>query len=142
MKRMTYTLLGLLALGAAAVPVAAQDGQPSIGDPDKGRQLFYDHGCYGCHGFNGETGARDLVGTNSPIVAEVDTFLTYLRLRGDQAPVLPSARMPSYPESALSDEDARHIFAYIRTFELDSPDVAEVPALQAIIESAERPYTP
>ncbi|HEX7081843.1 MAG TPA: cytochrome c [Gammaproteobacteria bacterium] len=138
-------VLGLLAAAGAAayvgavLPALAQSGAP---DPEIGKQLFYEHGCYGCHGFNGETGVRDLVATNSPIIADVDAFITYLRLRGDQAPLLPSTRMPNYPESALSDEEARHIYAYVSSFKLHAPEVEDVPTLQAIIESASRPYEP
>ena len=114
--------------------VYAQDG-----DVARGKELYYAHGCYGCHGYNGETGARDLVGTNSPLVADVDTFLLYLRARADYAPLVPSTRMPAYPETALSDADARDIYAYISTFELNAPEVEDIPALQAILESAARP---
>ena len=108
-------------------------------DAARGKDLYYAHGCYGCHGYNGETGERDLVGTNSPLVANVETFLLYLRLRADYAPLLPSTRMPAYTESALNDADARDIYAYISTFELNAPDVEDIPALQAILESAGRP---
>jgi len=108
-------------------------------DATRGKQLYFDHGCYGCHGYNGETGARDLVGTASPLIADVDTFLVFLRLRADYAPLVPSVRMPAYPESALNDADARDIYAYIRTFELNAPDVEDIPALQVILESAGQP---
>jgi len=47
--------------------------------------------------------------------------------------------IPAYPESALSDADARDIFAYISGFELNAPDVEDIPALQAILDSAGRP---
>jgi cytochrome c553 len=109
----------------------AQDG-----DAESGKKAYYDHGCYGCHGYNGETGWRDLVGTNSPLVTNEATFLVYLRARTDYTPLVPSTRMPAYPESALSDADARDIYAYIRTFELDAPEVEDIPALQVILESA------
>jgi mono/diheme cytochrome c family protein len=138
-----------VALGAVAVAVSllglaaiAQDKQMPEGNAARGKQLFYDHGCYGCHGFNGETGVRNLVGTGSPIVENVDLFLTFLRLRADQAPLLPSTRMPNYPANALSDAAARDIFAYIRTFELDAPDVDDIPTLEAIVDAAARPYQP
>lgn len=132
----TLVLLGKLSFAISIATVGtvyAQDG-----DADRGKELYYAHGCYGCHGYNGETGARDLVGTNSPLIANADTFLLFLRLRADYAPLLPSTRMPSYPESALSDDDARDIYAYVRTFELNAPDAEDVPALQAILESAGR----
>ncbi len=124
----------LCATSLATFAIAnAQDG-----DAARGKELYYDHGCYGCHGYNGETGARDLVGTNSPLIANVDTFLLFLRLRTDYTPLLPSTRMPAYPESALNDADARDIYAYVSGFELNAPEVEDIPALQAIIESAGR----
>jgi mono/diheme cytochrome c family protein len=140
MKKKFPGILALLGGIACAVSVLlpgivyAQDG-----DKANGKDLYYDHGCYGCHGYNGETGARDLVGTNSPLVADEDTFILFLRLRADYAPLLPSTRMPAYPQSALNDADALDIYAYISTFELNAPDVEDIPALQAILESAGRP---
>lgn len=131
--------LALAGLVDAADAPVAQGAVTSAGDATRGRQLFHDHGCYGCHGFNGDTGARDLVGTNSPLIADLATFTTFLRLRGDQAPLLPSTRMPNYPASALSDAQVRDIYAYVRTFKVDAPAVKDVPTLKAILESASRP---
>ena len=142
-KRNALASVSVAALCAAVLGLtgskgaAAQDAPP--GNAEHGKQLFYAHGCYGCHGYNGETGVRDLVGTGSPIVMDEATFLTFLRLRGDQAPVAPSTRMPNFPVEALSDSDARDIFAYIRTFRLDAPRVEDVPVLRAILESAAKP---
>ena len=82
------------------------------------------------------------MGTNSPILATEENFIGFLRLRADQAPLLPSTRMPNYPANSLSDAQARDIYAYIRSFRLDSPDLEDVPALEKILESAERPYRP
>lgn len=130
------TFAGLASFGHAA----DQDSQS--GDPRRGKQLFYAHGCYECHGFNGETGVRHLVGTGSPIVQDRDKFITFLRLRADVTPMVPSAEMPSYPLTALSDAEARDIFAYVRTFVLDAPDPKSIPALQTIINSAKVPYKP
>jgi len=137
-------LLGSIAATVALAGgslVAAQE-RGVAGDAAAGKQLYYDHGCYGCHGFNGETGARDLVATGSPIIADVATFTTYLRLRADAAPLLPSTRMPNYPESALSDAQVRDIYAYVRTFALDAPGIEDIPALEAILDAAGREYVP
>lgn len=130
--------VGLIAswAGPAAAQSSSQPG-PVTGNAARGKQLYYEHTCYGCHGYNGQTGVRQLVG--SPLLANEETFITYLRLRADQAPVLPSTRMPNFPESSLSDADAKDIYAYVRTFELDAPDVDDVPALKAIVESASTP---
>ena len=127
-----YSILGAISLATFAI-ANAQDG-----DAARGKELYYAHGCYGCHGYNGETGARDLVGTNSPLIANADTFVLFLRLRADYAPLLPSTRMPAYPQSALNDADARDIYAYVSGFELNAPEVEDIPALQAILESAGR----
>ncbi len=123
---------------AAAKPIPLG---PVTGDVGKGRELYYVNGCYGCHGYNGETGARDLVGTNSAIIANEDTFLVFLRQRADQAPISPSTRMPNFPKEAISDKEAKDIYAFIRSFRLDAPAVADIPTLQKILQSADKPYT-
>jgi mono/diheme cytochrome c family protein len=134
--RMRMACSGLAAT-ALALALGAVGAQESHGDAALGKELFYAHGCYGCHGFNGETGARDLVGTGSPIVSDEATFLLFLRLRADQAPELPSTSMPNFSVEALSDAEARDIFAYIRTFRLDAPRIEDVATLREILESAE-----
>jgi mono/diheme cytochrome c family protein len=142
MSKILSRFLALALAGAAPLltsPTAIGQEPGVAGDSARGRELFYEHGCYGCHGYNGETGARNLVGTGSPIIENFDVFIAFLRLRADLAPLYPSTRMPNYAQSALSDEAARDIFAYIRTFKLDAPDVDAVPALRAILESAARP---
>jgi mono/diheme cytochrome c family protein len=106
------------------------------GDAGRGKPLYYTHGCYSCHGYNGQTGARALAGSDSPNLATVAAFVAYLRLRADVAPTYPVTSMPNYAATALGDADARDIYAYIRTFTLDAPDVQDVPALRAILESA------
>lgn len=129
-------LLGALVLAA---PAFVAELPVNAGDATRGKQLYHDHGCYGCHGFNGNTGARDLVGTSSPLIADLATFTLFLRLRADQAPLLPSTRMPNYPASALSDSQVRDIYAYVRTFKAGAPALKDAPVLQGILESAIRP---
>ena len=121
-----------LLLALAAGTAAAQDA----GDPVRGKLAYYVYGCYQCHGYNGQTGQRDLVATNSPLIADLATFRMFLRLRGDQAPLLPLARMPNYAANTLSDAAVADIYAYIRTFKLDAPAVASVQTLQKILDSA------
>jgi mono/diheme cytochrome c family protein len=115
---------------------------PVTGNVANGRDLFIANTCYGCHGYNGETGARDLVGRNSPILANEETFVLFLRQRADQAPLLPSTAMPNFPVNAISDREAKDIYAYIRSFKLDAPAIQDVPTLKEILESAEKPYKP
>ena len=127
---------------AQATAASTLDLGPVTGSAANGRRIYYEQSCYGCHGFNGETGARDLVGTNSPVLANEENFVRYLRLRADVAPLLPSTRMPNYPESEIGNADASDLYAYIRSFRLSAPDIEDVPTLQQILESAERPYVP
>jgi mono/diheme cytochrome c family protein len=136
--KMKKSYVAVIALSLASSALA----QSPPGDAALGRKLFHAHGCYGCHGFNGETGARDLVATNSPFIASEVVFNAFLRMRGDQAPLLPTTRMPNYPVEALSNKDVSDIYAFIRSFKLDAPDPATVPTLRAILKSADKPYRP
>lgn len=111
------------------------------GDAAHGKQLFYAHACYGCHGYNGETGARDLVGTGSPIIEDEAIFRQFLRLRADQAPELPSTRMPNFSTAALSDADVHDLFAFVRSLRTSAPKVEDVPTLRRILEIAAKPVT-
>jgi len=47
--------------------------------------------------------------------------------------------MPNFPVEAVSDAEVRDIYAYVRTFKLDAPAIADVPTLRAILEAAEKP---
>lgn len=140
--RTTSRTVGCFVALLAVLWLASGDSlaQNPTGSVANGRQIYYDQACYGCHGFNGETGARDLVGRSSPVLANAQVFTRFLRLRADQAPILPSTRMPNYPESEVSDTDARDLYAFIRSFRLNAPNIEDVPTLQRILESAERPY--
>lgn len=138
-RLVSLMIAAAVVLAALAMPVAprAQEGVPTANpDPERGRRLYYEHACYGCHGYNGQTGAHDLVGTDSVILNDAEAFTLFLRLRADVVPLFPSVGMPSYPETSLDDQAARDIFAWIRTFELDAPEVEDVPALRAVLESA------
>ena len=42
----------------------------------------------------------------------------------------------------MSDNLAKDIYAYIRTFRSSAPDLKDIPALNQIIKSAARPYQP
>jgi cytochrome c553 len=132
-------LVMIIGFALATTAVWSAGGAQNGGDAAHGKQLFYAHGCYGCHGYNGETGARDLVGTGSPIVEDEATFRLFLRLRADQAPELPSTRMPNYSAAALPDADVHDLFAFIRSLRVNAPQVEDVPTLRRILEIASKP---
>jgi len=134
----TLCLFSVCLLSAAPGAQSAEPAQ-GAGNAIRGAQLFHAHGCYGCHGYNGETGARDLVGTGSPLVADEALFRLFLRLRSDQAPALPSTQMPNFPAQVLNDTDVRDLFAFIRSFRANAPQVEDVPTLRRILEIAVKP---
>jgi mono/diheme cytochrome c family protein len=114
---------------------------PVTGSAAAGKKLYFEYSCYACHGFNGETGARPFVGNWGNLQTEAG-FIAFLRLRGDRASVTPSTSMPNYPETTLSDKQAKDIYAHIRTFKSNSPEVKDIPTFTSIVNAASRPYKP
>ncbi len=126
---------GALILVIAILFTITEISQAS-GDPDRGKQLYYDHSCYACHGYNG-IGRRSLANNVSGLMINEEIFIIYLRARADQNPQFPTQTMPNYDESSLPDAEARDIYADIRTLIDQPPAVAEIPALQGILDDAE-----
>jgi mono/diheme cytochrome c family protein len=111
------------------------------GNAAAGKKLYFEYSCYACHGYNGETGARPFVGNWGNLQTEAG-FIAFLRLRGDRASVTPSTSMPNYPETTLSDKQAKDIYAHIRTFKSNSPEIKDIPTLNTIVNAASQPYKP
>jgi mono/diheme cytochrome c family protein len=132
-------LAAALWLSAIILP-AAQGQAPEPGNAIAGQALYYDHACYSCHGYTGETGVRSLLG--SGFLFNEAIFVNYLRQRADQNPTLPSTQMPNYPAESLSDAEARDLYAYIKTFDSNTPPLEDIPVLNEILDAAERPYEP
>ena len=133
-KRIALAVLSSVFLLATAVAQVAFG--PITGDAEKGQQSYYDYGCYGCHGYNG-IGRQNLANDVSGIMFNETVFLTYLRARADMNPLFPTQSMPNYSAESLSDENAKNIYAYIRTFRDEPPEVDDIPALKGILEDAE-----
>jgi len=125
--------------GRAGAPVANVPAptSPVTGNAAAGKALYSTYGCYACHGFNGETGARAFVGRWGNLATE-QGFLTFLRGRANVAPLAPSTSMPSFSDTALSDKQAKDIYAYIRTFKSSAPDLKDIPTLNAIVDAAKQ----
>jgi mono/diheme cytochrome c family protein len=141
-KRNSITV-ALVVMIVLALSVSANAQQkPPTGNPVTGKTLFAAHTCFGCHGYNGETGNPKLQGSASPNLASEEAFIRFLRLRADKAPMLPVTNMPNYPESSLSDQQARDIYAYIRSFKSTSTEVKDAPALNRILAGGSKPYKP
>jgi len=127
--------------GAAPAGNPNPPTSPVTGTAANGKALYYNYSCYACHGYNGETG-RAFVGNWSSNLANEENFIRFLRARANVAPPAPSTSMPNFPENTLSDRQAKDIYAYIRTFKSNAPDVKDIPTLNAIVKSASRPYKP
>jgi mono/diheme cytochrome c family protein len=115
---------------------------PVTGNAVAGKKLYYDHACYSCHGFNGETGARAFVPNWPANLATERSFIAYLRGRANVAPVQPSTSMPNYPVESVSDAQAKDIYAYIRSFKSAQPPVEKIPVMNQILAAARKPYRP
>ena len=159
MKKKRFTsicrvALAVFALAASTVTLNAQGGRggrgggapakpvppptsPVTGNAVSGKGLYYGYGCYACHGYNGETGARPFVGRWGNLATE-QAFLTFLRGRANVAPVTPSTSMPNFSEASLPDKAAKDIYAYIRTFKSSAPELKDIPTLNAIVDAAKR----
>ncbi len=105
------------------------------GDVAKGAAVFYEHGCYSCHGYEG-LGKTPLVNNVSGIVANETVFITFLRQRAELNPTLPANSMPNYGINALSDEQASDVFAYIKTLTDNPPKTEDIPTFVSILEAA------
>jgi len=117
--------------------VAQVEFGPITGNAENGQQLYYDYGCYGCHGFGG-IGRQNLANDVSGIMFSEEVFLAYLRARSDLNPLFPTQNMPNYPADSLPDDSAKDIYAFIRTFKDDPPEVEDIPALKAILDAAQQ----
>src|SRR5512145_756772 len=113
---------------------------PVTGNAVAGKTLYYDHACYACHGFNGETGARPFVPNLPPNLTTERSFIAFLRGRANVAPVQPSTAMPNYPAESLSDAQARDVYAYIRSFKSAPPPIEKIPVMNQILDAAKKPY--
>jgi mono/diheme cytochrome c family protein len=129
-------LYALLTLTAVAQNNPAPTS-PVSGNAANGKALYYSYGCYACHGYNGETGARPFVGRWGNLATERG-FVNFLRGRANVAPIVPITSMPNFGEAALPDKKAKDIYAYIRTFKSSAPPLKDIPTLNAIVEAAKQ----
>jgi mono/diheme cytochrome c family protein len=123
--------------GGAPVTNVPAPTSPVTGNAASGKALFSTYGCYACHGYNGETGARPFVGRWGNLATE-QGFVAFLRGRANVAPLAPSTSMPNFAESELSDKQAKDIYAYIRTFKSTAPELKDIPTLNTIVEAAKK----
>ena len=96
-----YLVPVLLAAGLMFVPHPAE-----AASVDNGKTAFVAHGCWQCHGFEGQgsvttSGGRVIADSQLP----ADAFAAYVRQ--------PSGAMPPFSAAILSDADLADIYAYL-----------------------------
>ena len=108
---------------------------PVTGNAANGKKLYFSYGCYACHGYNGETGARAFVG-NWGNLGTGEAFIRFLRGRANVTPLIPSTSMPNFGETSLPDDRAKDIYAYIRSFKSNAPEATGIPTLNGMVAAA------
>jgi mono/diheme cytochrome c family protein len=106
----------------AGATVLAPGAALAAASADNGKVAFVKHGCWECHGFEGqgsvETSAgRVLYDTKLPFEA----FKAYVRD--------PSGAMPPFHAEILSDSDLADIYAYLESLPKPKP-ASEIPLLK------------
>ncbi len=127
----SWMFLGVLVFAAAiataqtpstAPPAAspqAETAQAPAGNADAGKKLYSSHGCYACHGLEGQGGVAGPRIAPRPL--PVAAFRAFIRR--------PPNQMPAYTERLVSDVNLGHIHAFLSS-RPTPPPVESIPLLQ------------
>jgi len=92
--------------GAQKAQPSAQPSDAPTGNAENGKKLFAQHGCYQCHGREGQgssmTGPR--VAPDPPPFEEIASYIRK-----------PSGEMPPYTTKVLPDQDLADIYAFLKS---------------------------
>jgi mono/diheme cytochrome c family protein len=110
----------------AAIAACVTFSQAASADPsaDNGKTEFVKHGCWQCHGFEGQgsvasSGGRVIADTQLPFEA----FKAYVRN--------PSGAMPPFHAEMISDSALSDIYAYLESRPKPQP-VKDIPLLNGL----------
>jgi mono/diheme cytochrome c family protein len=111
---------GVLGLGPAvlAAGLVFACGGAFAASAEKGKAVFIQHGCWQCHGTEGQGGQAGARLAPDPMPLE--TFTAFVRTS--------NRAMPPYPEAVLSNEDLADIHAYLETIPKPA-DYKDIPLL-------------
>jgi ubiquinol-cytochrome c reductase cytochrome c subunit len=112
---MIRALAGPLALAAA---LALGQASAVAASAEKGKAAFVRHGCWECHGYQGQGGVTGPKLAPDPIPFEA--LSAFVRTT--------SRNMPPYREEILSDADLADIYAYLQSIP-KGPDPKSIPLL-------------
>src|SRR3974390_2656282 len=108
-------VIGLAALAAGLVLAQAA----LAASAEKGKAAFVQHGCWQCHGFEGQGASSGAKLAPDPLA--IEAFTAFVRTT--------DRSMPPYSESILSNDDLADIYAYLRSIP-KPPDAKSIPLLK------------
>ena len=111
---------GVLGLGPAvlAAGLLLSSGGAIAASAEKGKAAFLQHGCWQCHGTEGQGGQAGARLAPDPMPLE--TFTAFVRTS--------NRAMPPYPEAVLSNDDLADIHAYLEAIPKRA-DYKDIPLL-------------
>jgi ubiquinol-cytochrome c reductase cytochrome c subunit len=109
-------VIGLAAAFAAGLVLCQASALAA--SADKGKSAFLQHGCWQCHGYQGQGGVTGPKLAPGPIPFE--TLSNFVRTT--------NRAMPPFSKDILSDEDLADIYAYLESIP-KSPDPKSIPLL-------------
>jgi mono/diheme cytochrome c family protein len=112
------TIRVITGLAAFAAGLVLGSAGAMAASAEKGKAGFVQHGCWQCHGYNGQGGVTGLKLAPDPIPFE--TLSNFVRTT--------NRAMPPYREEILSNEDLADIYAYLQSIPKD-PDAKSIPLL-------------
>jgi ubiquinol-cytochrome c reductase cytochrome c subunit len=91
------------------------------GSADRGKVAFVKHGCWQCHGFEGQGSVATSNGAVlAPNPAPFETFASFVRST--------NRSMPAYREAILSNADLADIYAFLQSIP-ETPNYRNIPLL-------------
>ena len=114
MPHLVVFVLGMI----LTLPAAAQ------GSAEKGRAAYAKHGCWQCHGIEGQGSPVTSQGkVLAPDPLPLETFVAFVRSS--------NRAMPPYSENVLSNEDLADMHAYLATIP-KAKDYKSIPLLERL----------
>jgi ubiquinol-cytochrome c reductase cytochrome c subunit len=107
-------------IGLAVLAAGLTLGQAALAaSAEMGKAAFIQHGCWQCHGFQGQGASSGAKLAPDPIA--IEAFTAFVRST--------DRNMPPYSEAVLSNEDLADIHAYLASIP-KPPDPKSIPLLQ------------
>jgi mono/diheme cytochrome c family protein len=108
----------VIGLAAFAAGLVLSQASALAASAEKGKSAFLQHGCWQCHGYQGQGGVTGPRLAPNPI--PFDTLSNFVRTT--------NRAMPPFSKEILSDEDLGDIYAYLASIP-KGPDPKDIPLL-------------